>query len=201
SDGWSMGILIREVATLYRAFMTQSLSALPKLPIQYADFAVWQREWLQGEALEAQLAYWRRQLGDNPPVLELNTDRPRPFVRTTRGSRRSLRLSPSLTGELRALSQREGATVYMTLLAAFQTLLYRYTGQDDISVGTPVANRNRAETEDLIGFFVNTLVLRTDLSGRPSFRDLLRRVKEVALGAYAHQDVPFERLVEELRPE
>ncbi|MCA1612829.1 MAG: amino acid adenylation domain-containing protein [Acidobacteria bacterium] len=201
SDGWSMGILIREVATLYGAFTTDRPSPLPELPIQYADFAVWQREWLQGDALETQLAYWRRQLGDNPPVLELNTDHPRPFVRTTRGARHSHRLSPELTNELRDLSRREGATLHMTLLAAFQTLLHRYTGQDDISVGTPVANRNRAETEDLLGFFVNTLVLRTDLSGGPDFRELLRRVKDVALGAYAHQDVPFERLVEELRPE
>ena len=200
SDGWSMGVLIREVAALYQAFSTGEPSPLPELPIQYADFAVWQRQWLQGEVLEAQLAYWKQQLADIP-VLELPTDRPRPAIQTSRGAHQSLELSQTLTEALKALSRQEGVTLYMTLLAVFKALLHRYTGQDDIVVGSPIANRNRTEIEGLIGFFVNTLVLRTDLSGDPSFRELLGRVREVALGAYAHQDLPFEKLVEELQPE
>ncbi|HEX8923088.1 MAG TPA: condensation domain-containing protein, partial [Pyrinomonadaceae bacterium] len=201
SDGWSMGVLIREVAALYEAFSRGAASPLPELSIQYADFAVWQREWLEGEVLEKQLGYWREQLGGAPPVLELPTDKPRPSMQRFQGERHRFKLSKSLSKELEALSQREGATLFMTLLAAFQTLLYRYTNQDDIVVGSPVANRNRTEIEGLIGFFVNTLVMRTDLSGNPSFRELIGRVRETALGAYAHQDVPFEKLVEELQPE
>src|SRR5262249_24933605 len=175
-------------------------SPLPELPIQYADFAVWQRQWLQGEVLAAQLAYWQRQL-TGLPVLQLPTDRPRPAGAAFRGRHQAAALPPSLHAALQALSQREGVTLFMTLLAAFQILLHRYTGQDDIVVGAPIANRTRAEIEGLIGFFVNTLVLRTDLSGDPSVREVLGRVREGALGAHAHQDLPFEKLVEELQPE
>jgi amino acid adenylation domain-containing protein len=201
SDGWSMGVLVKEVAALYEAFAEGRPSPLAELPIQYADFAVWQREWLQGDALEGQLSYWREQLQGAPAVLELPTDRPRPPVQTFRGAHERFELEAGLTDALRALSRREGVTLFMTLLAAWQTLLARYSGQTDVVVGSPIANRNRRETESLIGFFVNTLVLRTDLSGDPTFKQLLSRVREVTLGAYAHQDLPFERLVEELQPE
>ncbi|HEX5706332.1 MAG TPA: amino acid adenylation domain-containing protein, partial [Pyrinomonadaceae bacterium] len=201
SDGWSMGVLVREVATLYAAFVQNQPSPLPELSVQYADFAVWQREYLSGEVLEEQLAYWKQQLAGAPPVLELPTDRPRPAVRSLRGAVHSVELPENLTAELKALSQREGVTLYMTLLAAFQLLLARYSGQEDVVVGSPIANRNHAETEDLIGFFVNTLAMRADLSGDPTFVELLGRVRETSLGAYAHQDVPFEKLVEELQPE
>jgi non-ribosomal peptide synthetase component F/acyl carrier protein len=201
SDGWSMSVLIKEVGTLYEAFIRGEQSPLEELPIQYADFALWQREWLSGEVMERQLNYWRRQLGGELPILELPTDRPRPAVQSYRGGHHSFRLSPEVSAGLRELSQREGVTLFMTLLAAWQTLLSRYSGQEEVIVGTDIANRNRAETEGLIGFFVNQLVLRTDLAGDPSFVELLRRVREVCLGAYAHQDVPFERLVEELAPE
>jgi len=200
SDGWSMSILVRELAAFYEESSGGRPAALPELPIQYADFARWQREWLRGEALEKRLAYWRKQLS-SLPVLELPTDHPRPPAQSFRGARHSISLSKKLTAALKELSQREGATLYMTLLAAFQTLLMRYTGQEDVAVGSPIAGRNRAEIEGLIGFFVNTLVLRTDLSGDPSFRELLARVREVALGAYDHQDLPFEKLVEELQPQ
>ena len=162
---------------------------------------MWQRKWLEGEVLDKQLAYWKQQLGVEPPVLDLPTDRPRPPVQGHNRSSLSMRLSAGLGDQIKKLSMREGATLFMTLLAAFKVLLYRYTWQEQIVVGTPIANRNRAETEGLIGFFVNTLPLRTDLSGHPTFRELLGRVREVALGAYAHQDVPFEKLVEELHPE
>jgi hypothetical protein len=201
SDGWSLGVLIQEMAALYQAFAAGKPSPLPELPIQYADFAVWQREWLQGEVLEKQLGYWKQQLASAPAVLELSTDRPRPPVPTFQGAQLPFALSQPLTEALKELSQREGVTLFMTLLAAFKTLLYRYTGQEDVIVGSPIANRNQAEIGGLIGFFVNTLVLRTDLEGNPSFRELLGRVREVTLGAYAHQDLPFEMLVEELQPE
>jgi amino acid adenylation domain-containing protein/non-ribosomal peptide synthase protein (TIGR01720 family) len=201
SDGWSIGVLIAEIAMLYQAFSTGEPSPLPRLPIQYADFACWQRNWLQGDVLETQLNYWKEQLGDDPPVLGLATDRPRPAVQTYRGASQRFELPGNTSKAIKALSQEDGNTLFMTLLAAFQVLLYRYTGQDDISVGTPIANRNRSEIEGLIGFFVNTLVMRADLSGNPSFKELLERVREVTLGAYAHQDLPFEMLVEELRPE
>ncbi len=200
SDGWSIGVFIREFATLYEAFASGKPSPLPELLIQYPDFAYWQRQWLQGEALETLLAYWRQQLA-GMSELKLPTDRPRPSVPTFRGAWESLQLSAELSQALETLSRREGVTLFMTLLAAFLTLLQRYTGQDDIVVGTDIANRNRSETENLIGFFVNQLVLRTDLSGNPTFRELLNRVRHVALGAYAHQDLPFEKLVEELQPE
>ncbi|WDD36956.1 amino acid adenylation domain-containing protein (plasmid) [Nostoc sp. UHCC 0926] len=201
SDGWSMGILIQEVGVLYEAFCKGQLSPLPELPIQYADFAVWQRQWLQGQVLEAQLVYWQKQLGSSLSVLQLPTDRPRPKIQTFRGATKSFSLSTNLTEALKALSRNEDVTLFMTLLAAFKTLLHRYTGQDDILVGSPIANRNRNEIETLIGFFVNTLVLRTDLSGNPSFCELLRRVRECTLSAYAHQDLPFEYLIEDLQPE
>ena len=201
SDGWSMGIFINEVAALYNAFINGDESSLEVLPIQYADFAHWQRRWLQGEVLAAQLAYWRAELGDAPTVIDLPIDKPRPPVQTYDGAHHPLQLSAEVSTQLRELSRRHGSTLFMTLLAAFDLLLCRYAGQEQVLVGTPIANRNRSETEGLIGFFVNTLVLRGDVRGNPSFSELLRRVREVALGAYAHQDLPFEKLVEELQPE
>ncbi len=201
SDGWSMSVLVREVAALYKAYLEGESSPLEELPVQYADFAVWQREWLRGEVLEAHLSYWKQQLGGELPVLELLTDKVRPQVQTFNGASESLRLPASLVDSLNMLCRQEGVTLFMVLLASFKTLLTRYTGQTDIVVGSPIANRQRRETENLIGFFVNTLVMRTDLSGRPTFREILKRVRETALGAYAHQDMPFEQLVEELQPE
>ncbi|MEG4966340.1 amino acid adenylation domain-containing protein [Microcoleus sp. B6-A1] len=200
SDGWSIGVLIQELGALYTAFASEKPSPLPALSIQYADFAKWQREWLQGEVLETQLAYWRQQL-NGISMLNLPADRPRPAIQSYRGKRQFLQLPKQLSEALETLSQREGVTLFMTMLAAFKTLLYHYAQQEDIVVGSPIANRNRSEIEALIGFFVNSLVLRTDLSGNPTFRELLNRVKEVALGAYAHQDLPFEKLVEELHPD
>jgi amino acid adenylation domain-containing protein len=199
SDGWSIGVLIQEIATLYTAFASNQPSPLPKLAIQYADFAYWQRQ-LQGEVLQKQLGYWEKQL-DCFSMLNLPTDRLRLPAQTYQGARQPLQLSKSLSEALLALGQQEGVTLFIILLAAFQILLYRYTQQEDIAIGSPIANRNHSEIEGLIGFFVNSLVLRTDLSGNPTFRELLSRVKEVALGAYAHQDLPFEKLVEELHPE
>ncbi|HEX4961859.1 MAG TPA: non-ribosomal peptide synthase/polyketide synthase [Thermoanaerobaculia bacterium] len=201
SDGWSMGILVHEIAALYPAFAAHRPSPLPALPVQYADFALWQRSWLHGEVLEEEVAFWRQQLAGLPPLLELPTDRPRPAVLSHLGATRSVRLPASLLRQAEALARQEGATLFMVLLAGFQTLLARTSGQDDLAVGTPVAGRNRVETEGLIGFFVNTLVLRGDLTGAPAFRDLLGRVRETALAAWLHQDVPFEKLVEELAPE
>jgi hypothetical protein len=201
ADGWSMRVLFRELGLLYEAFSAGKPSPLSELPVQYADFAVWQRQWLQGEELERLLSYWRDHLGGSLPVMELPTDHPRPAVQTFRGARQSVVLSRALSGFLRDLSRREGVTLFMVLLAAFKVLLHRYAGQAGIVVGTADAGRNRTEVEGLIGFFVNALVLRTDLSGNPTFRELLARVREVCLGAYAHQELPFERLVEELQPE
>ncbi|GAX45188.1 amino acid adenylation domain-containing protein [Tolypothrix sp. NIES-4075] len=209
ADGWSIGVLIKELGTLYKAFLedrrclttSHSVSTpLPELPIQYADFAEWQREWLQGDVLETQLAYWRHQL-DKISVLNLPTDRLRPAVPTYKGAKQFIQLPYYLTQALETLSHQEGVTLFMTLLAAFQTLLYRYTQQKDIAIGSPIANRSRSELEGLIGFFVNTLVLRTDFSGNPTFQELLNRVRQVTLGAYAYQDLPFEKLVEELHQE
>ncbi|MEG4404822.1 amino acid adenylation domain-containing protein [Microcoleus sp. MON2_D5] len=196
SDAWSMGIFIQELATFYQAFCTGKPSPLPELSVQYADFASWQRQWLQGEVLETQLAYWKKQLGGNLPVLNLPTDRPRSAVQTFRGAVHKFTIPKAIAEEIAQLSQREKATLFMTLLAAFKTLLYRYTGQEDILVGSPIANRNRREIEELIGLFANTLVFRTNLSSNPTFKELLGRVREVALGAYNHQDLPFEKLVE-----
>ena len=200
-DGWSVGIFFRELSALYEAFCTGSTALLPDLLIQYADFARWQLQRLQGEVIDQQLAYWKQQLRGGSPLLELPTDRPRPTVQSYRGARRFLTLSRSLTAAIKALSEKAEATLFMTLLAAFQSLLHRYSGQDDISVGSPIAHRNQVETEALIGLFINTLVLRTELSGDPTFLELLRRVRETALGAYMNQDLPFEKLVSELRPE
>ncbi len=200
SDGWSMQVLFKELNTLYGAFSQGLASPLADLPIQYADFAVWQRGHLQGDVLDAQLAYWRKQLA-GLPLLQFPTDRSRPAIQSFEGSAIPFEISRDLFAGLKALSQREGVTLFMTMLAAFQALLHRYTSQDEIVVGVPIANRNRREIEPLIGFFVNSLVFRTDVSGNPTFRELLARVRELALVAYAHQDLPFEKLVEELAPE
>ena len=199
-DGWSDAVFLRELSALYETFRQGKAPSLPELPIQYADFAVWQREWLQGEVLERQLSYWKRQLSA-VPVLELPADRPRPAIQTFRGAAQSFTLPEALSDELKALGRREGTTLFMTLLAAFQTLLHRYTGQDDIAVGSPIAGRTRAEFEGLIGLFINTLVLRDDLSGDPKFKELMGRVRDATLAAYQHQELPFEKLVEGLRPE
>ncbi|MFP5274543.1 amino acid adenylation domain-containing protein [Coleofasciculus sp.] len=201
SDGWSMGIFFRELSHFYAAFSGGKFASLPNLPIQYADFAHWQRQWLQGEVLETQLEYWKRQLAGAPPLLDLPTDRPRPPSQTFRGGTKTFELSGTLTQQLKKLGHQSGTTLFLTLLAAFVTLLSRYSHEDDIVVGTPIAGRNHREIESLIGFFVNTLALRVDLSGNPSFRELLRRTRQVTLEAYSHQDLPFEKLVEELQPE
>jgi amino acid adenylation domain-containing protein len=200
TDGWSMGVFFGELKVLYEAYMKGLESPMQELAVQYADYAVWQREWLQGEVLEREIEYWNKQL-EELVVLELPTDRPRPAVVSYRGAVQEFELKPELVEGLKGLSRSEGVTLYMMLLAAFQTLLHRYSGQEDIAVGTPIANRNREEIEGLIGFFINTLVMRTGMGGDPSFRELLGRVREVALGAYGHQDVPFEKVVEETHPE
>jgi len=201
SDGWSMGIFTRELSNIYEALVTNQDIGLSELPVQYPDFAEWQREWLQGEVLDEHLDFWLKSLAGAPAMLKLPTDHPRPAQQSFQGASISRKLSPQLSQSLIELSQRQGVTLFMTTLAAFQTLLFRYTGQDDIVVGTPIAGRNREEIEGLIGFFVNTLAMRTDVSGNPTFRQLLGRVKEVALEAYEHQDLPFEKLVEELNPD
>ncbi|MEH2112708.1 non-ribosomal peptide synthetase [Nostoc sp.] len=201
TDGWSCGVFLRELSTLYAAFSTNQPSPLPELSIQYADFAIWQRDRLEGEFLATQLNYWKQQLSDELPVLQLPTDHPRPSVTTFVGAKQYFIFSKPLTEALRQLSQQADTTLFMSLLAAFNILLYRYTDQEDILIGSPIANRNRAELEGMLGLFVNTLILRNNLSGNPSFRELLHRVREVTLDAYAHQDLPFEMLVEELHPE
>ncbi|MGI2902888.1 condensation domain-containing protein [Tolypothrix sp. VBCCA 56010] len=201
SDGWSIGILIQELAEIYKSFSKGLPSSLPELPIQYADFAYWQKQWLQGEVLNNQVNYWKQQLSGSLPVLQLPTDRPRPAIQTFTGKKQFLAFPKTVSQAVNNLSQQAGVTQFMTLLAVFKTLLYCYSNQEEIIVGSPVVGRIRAETEGLIGFFLNTLVLRTNLSGDPTFRELLGRVREVALGAYAHQDLPFEKLVEELQPE
>jgi amino acid adenylation domain-containing protein len=201
SDGWSMGVFLKEIVALYEAYSTGKPSPLPDLKIQYFDFAHWQRNWLQGEQLERQLDYWKKQLTNQSRFLDLPTDHPRPAIQSSRGATQSFEFSGDLSEKLNELSRREGATLFMTLLAGFQVLLYRYSGQEDISVGTAIANRNHSEIENLIGFFVNTLVMRTDLSGEPNFKALLKRVRDTSLGAYAHQDLPFETLVEALQPD
>ncbi len=200
SDGWSMEVFAKEISALYQAFCFGQPSPLPDLPIQYADFAVWQRKLLTGEVLDRQVSYWRNQLRDLP-TLRLPTDRPRPDAMSYRGARWPIVIPGLLCAKLKKLSQTEEATLFIVLLAAFQTVLHRYSGDDDIVVGAPIANRNRGEIEGLIGFFVNTLVMRTDMSGDPTFRELLRRVRQTSLDAYAHQDLPFEKLVDELHPE
>src|SRR5262249_36910707 len=187
-DGWSRGVFLRELGELYEAFLAGKPSPLLDLPIQYADYAAWHNEWLKSQAASQQLDYWRSRLAGAPALLELPTDHVRPSLQTFQGKRHFLSLPASLLNQLRSLSQTQGVTLYMTLLAAFQTLLKTYTGQEDIVVGSPVANRTHPEVEALIGFFLNTLVLRNDLSGDPSFKELLRRVRETTLGALAHQD-------------
>ncbi len=199
-DDWSIGVLIRELGTLYTAFAQNQTPFLLELPLQYADFAHWQREWLQGEVLQTQLNYWQQQL-NGISMLHLPTDKPRPAIQSYEGATQFFELPKKLTDALEKLSQQEDVTFFMMLLAAFKTLLYRYTHQEDIAVGSPIANRNRSEIEGLIGFFVNSLVLRSNLSGNPSFREVLGRIREVTLGAYSQQDLPFDKLVEELHPE
>jgi amino acid adenylation domain-containing protein len=201
ADGWSLGVWVDELTALYAAFVAGEPSPLPELPAQYSDFARWQRQRLRGDEMARLLEYWRRELAGAPTVLELPADRPRPAVPTFRGSRRGRALPPGLAAAVRDLGRCEGATLFMVALAAFAALLFRLTRQEDLLVGAPVANRGRADFEGLIGFFVNTLVLRADLAGDPSFRELLGRVRETALAAYAHEDLPFDTLVEELRPE
>ena len=200
-DGWSIGVLVEEIAVLYEAFVQGKPSPLAELEIQYVDFAVWQKQWLQGETLERQLTYWQQQLANAPALLELPTDRPRPPVQAFRGAEQIFPIPADLTSALHSLSRREGVTLFMTLLAAFDLLLSRYTGQTDILVGSGIANRHHGQLENLIGFFINTLVLRTDLSGNPSFQELLGRVKAIVLPAYDHQDLPFEMLVDVLQLE
>ena len=201
SDGWSMEVLVKEIATLYAAFYQKLPSPLTPLPIQYADFAVWQRHWLQGEVLETQLGYLKQKLGGTLPVIQLPTDFPRSRVQSFRGDTVSFKLPSEISDKLKSIAKAEEATLFMTLLAGFKILLYRYTGQTDIVIGSPIANRNRSELEGLIGFFVNTLVLRTNLSQNPTFQEVLQRVRQVTWNAYDHQDLPFEKLVEELHPE
>lgn len=201
SDAWSRGVIIRELAALYTAICSGQPPTLPELPIQYADFAAWQREWLQGEVLESQLSYWKKQLAGQLPVINLPTDKPRPEVQTFQGARRSLILPESVTKELKSFSQKQEVTLFTTLLSGFYILINWYTQQEDIVVGTDVANRNFSEIEGLIGFFVNQLVLRINLSGNPTFQEFLMQVKEMTLGAYSHQYLPFEKLVEALNPD
>jgi hypothetical protein len=197
-DAWSLDILLRELLTLYRAFAAGQPSPLEELPVQYADFAVWQRGWLRGAVLERELSYWRPQLAGPLPSIEIPTDRPRSSTLSFQTAMHSFKLPASLSTAIRLLSQREGVTPFMTLLAAFDSLLSLYTGQDDIIVATPIANRDRSEIEGLIGFFVNTLALRTDLSGDPTFEHLLGRVREVVIEAHAHRELHITEVEEHL---
>jgi amino acid adenylation domain-containing protein len=199
-DGWSIGIFIKELSALYQAFSTNSPTPLSELTIQYGDFTIWQRQWLTEELQKRQLNYWKQQLADAPLLLDLPTDYPRPSVQTFSGALKEFKLNSNLTAQLKSLSQKLGTTLFVTLLAAFASLLHRYSGQDDICIGSPFANRNRTEIEPLIGFFVNTLVLRTQIKENPSFSDFITQVQQVVLDAYAHQDVPFEQIVEVLQP-
>jgi amino acid adenylation domain-containing protein len=200
SDAWSMGLFWQQLGQVYNAFSAHKPNPLLPLPIQYADYAVWQREWLSSKVIAQQLDYWKQQLVNVNPVLELPTDYPRPAIQTYAGATTSIDLSPQLTADLKSLCRQEGTTLFMTLLAAFQTLLARHSGQEDFIIASPIACRNRTEVEGLIGFFINTLLLNADLAGNPSFQALLGRVRKVALNAYTHQDVPFEKLIEELNP-
>ena len=200
-DGWSVDLFRQELSTLYRSFCLNQPASLPKLALQYADFAHWQRQWLQGEILKTQLNYWRQQLKNAPPLLEFPVDKPRPSVQTYEGSSQSIHLNLTLTQQLKALSQTSGTTLFMTLLTAFTVLLYRYSGQEDIVIGTAIANRNRQELEPLMGFFVNTLALRTNVQGHLTFLELLQQVKDRTLESYDHQDLPFEKLIDELQIE
>ena len=201
SDGWSSVLLLRDLTEFYEAGTAGRAATLPALPVQYADYASWERAWLRGEGLDDELAYWRTTLGGELPVLELPSDRPRPPVATYRGDSLSFEMAPALVGGVKALAHQHGATLFMTVLAVFQVLLHRYTGQTDLIVGAPVAHRTRREIEEVVGCFINTLALRTDLSGNPRFRALLERVRTTCLEAFAHQDLPFEKLVSELHPQ
>src|SRR6185437_5462026 len=201
ADGWSLGLITRELEILYQAYMTGGSSPLPEVPLQYADFAIWQRRWLADHELETQSAYWRAQLAALPAPLEIPTDLPRHRQSSSAGASLEFELPAPIAESLRELGRNAGATLFMTLLAGFKALLARYTGEEDVVIGTPIASRNHLELESIVGFFANTLVLRTDLSEDPTFRQLLGRVRETSLGAYAHQDMPFEKLVEELRPD
>jgi len=198
-DAWSLGVMIREISVLYEAFVKGESSPLPEITIQYADYAHWQQNWLQGEVLQSELQYWKKQLSGTLPVLMLPTERSRPAVPTYEGARYTFKLPAELSEAVKQLSLRESVTPFIAMLAAFKLLLYRYTKLEDVIVGTAHANRNHTDTENLIGFFINMLVMRTDLSGHPSFRELLHRVREVALDAYKHQDMPFEKIVEEMQ--
>ncbi|MGZ4165008.1 MAG: condensation domain-containing protein, partial [Tumebacillaceae bacterium] len=201
SDGWSNSVLLRELQQLYSSYLRNQEPQLPDVSVQYVDFAVWQRDWMSGELLDEQLRYWTQELSDTPPLLHLPTDRPRPPVQSFRGKTCQHLLKPELSERLQAFSRQQGVTLYMTMLVAFQTMLYRYTGQEDILIGSPIAGRNRAEVEEVIGFFVNTLVLRSKLSGDLTFEKLLKRTRDNTLSAFAHQDLPYEKLVEVLQPE
>ncbi|WP_308580912.1 condensation domain-containing protein, partial [uncultured Pseudomonas sp.] len=201
SDGWSMGVMVQELMQLYSAYSQDQACTLAPLPIQYADYALWQRRWMEAGEKTRQLAYWQALLGGTQPVLALPLDHPRPAQQRFLGARQDIALEPALVAQLKALAQREGVTLFMLLLASFQLFLYRYSGQQDIRVGVPIANRNRVETESLIGFFVNTQVLKADIDGQMSFAELLQHTKQRALQAQAHQDLPFEHLVEALQPE
>ncbi|MEP6149616.1 MAG: condensation domain-containing protein, partial [Nisaea sp.] len=200
-DGWSLNVLTRELAHAYRAHLHGAPETLPPLPVQYADFAAWQRSWLRGEVLEQQLSYWRQQLADAPPMLSLPTDRPRPAIQSFRGGSLRFTIDAVTRDRLKELSRTHNATLFMTLLTGFAALLYRYSGQDDIVIGSPIANRTNAQSEDLVGFFVNTLALRVRLSEHSDIPSLLDQVRQTALDAYAHQDLPFEHLVDELQPD
>ena len=200
NDTWSLGLFLKELTALYNAYVADATPDLPELRVQYGDYAQWQRKWLEGEMLETQLDYWTAQLADAPPVLALPTDYPRPAAQTFDGARCPIEFAPPLIDALRTLSAREGVTLFMTLTAAFSTLLYRYTGQEDVLLGAPIANRGQIELEDLIGMFINTLVLRVDVSGNPTFAELLARTRDVVTDAMIHPDLPFEKLVEELQP-
>jgi len=200
SDGWSMAVLYRELGACYEAFASNRLPELPELPIQYADFAEWQREYLQGETLEKLIAYWKKQMAGTPALLELPTDHARPPLQSHRGDCVQLRLPADLVANLKKVSAQQRVTFFMTLLAGFQVVLQRYTGQHDIVVGSPLAGRDGAETEQLVGFFINTVLMRTDLSGDPTVKELLLRVRDMSLGAFEHREMPYERLVEELQP-
>ena len=200
SDAWSLGVFYRELSLLYTAYLSGRPSPLPELPVQYPDFALWQRDRLQGERLEAEIRFWRGQLAGAPDKLELATDFPRPAVRSYGGARRTLDLPAGFADALSAHTQVAGASLYMVLLAGFDALLHRYSGQDDVVLGAPVAGRTHVETEGLIGFFVNTVVFRVPVGGDPTYGELLGRVRDVVLDVYEHQELPFDRLVEELRP-
>ena len=201
SDYFSMRLLIRELAVIYQSLSKGETAQLPELPVQYGDYATWQQEWLESSKRAAQLEYWQNNLANYPPLLVLPTDYPRPPVQRFHGARESFALSQDLSNALKKLSQSQNTTLFMTLLAAFKILLYRYSNQEDILIGSTITNRDRAEINNLIGLFVNNLIFRTNLSGNPSFSNFLQQVREVTLNAYANQDLPYEYLVEQLQPE